>query len=194
MPLFLRPATEDDSPGIGRIGQAAFQDSLSTILFPAHLHANSETGDPRLDEAQWRAARTTRRMREGKPTFVVVEGSEAGDGDAQVVGFAQWELPSQKTSSEMGTAENERQEPFPPALDQDALRDLYKKIEEMTMAGLGPSKQSNMWCKPTSFGRTRVPRFEPKLTSPPGARSDDSCYRPRASAPWNRQNAPEART
>ena len=147
MPLFLRPATEDDSDGIGRIGQAAFQDSLSTILFPAHLHARSETGDPRLDEAQWRAARTTRRMREGKPNFVVVEGSEEGDGDARVVGFAQWELPSQKPSSAIDTAENEQQDYFPPTLDQEALRNMFRKIDEMTMAGLGPSGHSNMWCK-----------------------------------------------
>lgn len=183
MPLFLRPATEDDSPRIGRIGQAAFQDSLSPTLFPTHLHSKSETGDPRLDEAQWRAARNTRRMREGKPTFVVVEGSEEGGSEGQVVGFAQWELPSQKTSSAIGTAENEQQDTFPPTLDQDALQDIFKKIDEMTMIGLGPSGHSNMWCK--SANCERIP-FRTQVDGPPGARPDDSCYRPRASAPWNR--------
>ncbi|KAH6628928.1 acyl-CoA N-acyltransferase [Chaetomium tenue] len=145
MSLFLRPAGEDDSPSIGRIGQAAFQHSLSTTLFPTHLHSKSETGDPRLDEAQWRAVRTTRRMREGKPTFVVVEGSEDGDSDGQVVGFAQWELPSQGTSSAIGAAENEQQDPCPPSLDKDALRDVFKKMDEMAVAALGSDGHSNMW-------------------------------------------------
>ena len=106
MPLFLRPADEEDSPRIGRIGQAAFQHSLSQALFPTHLHSKSETGDPRLDEAHWRAARTTRRMREGKLTFVVVEGLGVNDSDAEVVGFSQWELPSQGESPAIGAAEN----------------------------------------------------------------------------------------
>ncbi|KAK3290226.1 acyl-CoA N-acyltransferase [Chaetomium fimeti] len=146
MPLSLRPAGEDDSASIGRVGQAAFQDSISAALFPAHLHSKSETGDPRLDEVQWRAARNIRRMREGKPTYVVVEVSEdGGDGDAQVVGFAQWELPSQTTPSVTGSSANEQQDPFPPSLDEKMLREMFEAIDEMTTVALGPSGHSNMW-------------------------------------------------
>ncbi|KAH6855490.1 acyl-CoA N-acyltransferase [Chaetomium sp. MPI-CAGE-AT-0009] len=145
MPLFLRRAGEDDSASIGRVGQAAFQNSVSAALFPAHLRSKSETGDPRLDEAQWRAARNTRRMREGKPTYVVVEVSEDGNVDAQVVGFAQWELPSETTPLAIDSAASEQQDPFPPSLDQGKLWEMYKTIDEMTAAALGPSGHSNMW-------------------------------------------------
>ncbi|KAK4035184.1 puromycin N-acetyltransferase [Parachaetomium inaequale] len=145
MPLLLRPAKEDDSTKIGAIGRDAFSGTLSRSIFPPHLHSKSETGDPGLDEAQWRAARNLRRMREGKPTYVVVDVPEDGSGDERVVGFAQWELPSQETPSTAGAAVEIEPDPLPASLDQEKLLEMYRLIEDETKKALGPEGYSNMW-------------------------------------------------
>ena len=95
MPLSLRPATEEDSPHIGRIGAASFADSVSRVFFPENRRHLSPVGDAFLDEAEWRASRNTRRMKEGRPTFVVVDRTEDGKEEV-VVGFAQWDPPKRQ--------------------------------------------------------------------------------------------------
>lgn len=152
MPLILRPAEEADSPRIGRIGANAFQQSLSRSLFPAHLHSRSETGDPVRDEAEWRAARNLRRMRDGNPTFVVVDIAEGGAETEEVVGFAQWELPSQVVAPAPEATVEADKDPMPGALDQEELRKLYRVIETETKKALGPDGHRNMWC--TSLTRS----------------------------------------
>jgi len=54
------------------VGRDAFRHHVSHDLFPPHLRSKVESGDPDLDEAEWRGMRTIRRMKEGKPAYVVV--------------------------------------------------------------------------------------------------------------------------
>jgi hypothetical protein len=152
MPLQIRPAVEADSERIGWIGRDAFRDSLSEAIFPPHLYHKSETGDIARDEAQWRAARNTARMREGKPTFVCVDVPGDSSGPGKIVACAQWALPAPPTiitSGEAGNAQDKYpiQEPLPPSLDEAALRELYKTVERETEKALGPDGYSKMWCK-----------------------------------------------
>ena len=161
MPLQLRLATEADGPTLGRIARDAFQDSLSRSLFPPHLNSQSGAGDAWLDEAQWRATRTIRRMKEGKPTFVVVDVPENGSSTETVVGFAQWELPWQPTSPDGGVCEAAK-DPVPQTLDEGKLREMYEIIDIETKRALGPDGHSKMWCK---FMCLRLRRLGRMLTS-----------------------------
>ncbi|KAL2269272.1 hypothetical protein VTJ83DRAFT_1456 [Remersonia thermophila] len=143
MPLRLRLALEDDAVRIGHITATAFSATVSSDVFPPHLHHKSETGDPFSDEVQWRARRTVRRMREGKPTVVVVDVPDNGDGPEEVVGFAQWDPPSLGVQ---GSAQAEAdQDKIPGCLDQDALREMMRVIDEETKRALGPDGHSKMW-------------------------------------------------
>ncbi|KAL2022932.1 hypothetical protein VTK56DRAFT_4147 [Thermocarpiscus australiensis] len=143
MPFQLRPATGADSFRIGCIGRDAFRETDGRALFPPHLHSKSETGDPWLDEAKWRAARNTRRMREGKPTFVVVDDQEDESRPEKIVGFAQWELPSQSLPAKDGNEAGE--EPLPASLDGEALRANFEVMEAEAKKALGPDGHSKMW-------------------------------------------------
>lgn len=151
MPLLLRAAQESDTPKLGIIGRDAFRDSLSRSLFPPHLASKSETGDPGLDEAQWRDVRVLRRMREGKPTFVVVDVTEGESEGENVVGFAQWELPSCSTAPASHAAAEAEKDALPASLDRDSLQELYAALETETKKALGPDGHSKMWCKLSTF-------------------------------------------
>ncbi|KAL2127087.1 hypothetical protein VTI74DRAFT_11366 [Chaetomium olivicolor] len=145
MPLQLRAATEADSARIGCIGTDAFRPNpgVGRLLFPPHLEHKSRTGDSRLDEAEWRAARNLRRMRDGNPTFVVVDVPEDGSKPEEVVGFAQWQAPAESTAlSELKEADNG---PLPPSLDQEALREIFEVLNKETKKVLGPDGHSKMW-------------------------------------------------
>ncbi|KAK3988416.1 acyl-CoA N-acyltransferase [Cladorrhinum sp. PSN332] len=156
MPLHLRPATLADSPHIGRIGAASFSDTVSLALFPANLSHLSLTGDNFTDEAEWRAARNVRRMKEGKVTFVVVDRDEGGEEKA-VVGFAQWEPPKSTNTSQGGEDEDKQAagaaslkteleaDVLPPSLDVVALKRMWEAVEAETEAVLGPEGYSKMW-------------------------------------------------
>ncbi|KAK4149786.1 puromycin N-acetyltransferase [Chaetomidium leptoderma] len=144
MPLQLRPAQDADGAKLGLIGRDAFRDTLSRSFFPPHLYSKSETGDPSLDEAQWRAARTMRRMRDGKPTFVVVDVPEDGSGAEEVVGFAQWELPQATPPASEAVAEVDK-DTLPGSLDQEKLIEMYAILEKETKRALGPDGHSKMW-------------------------------------------------
>jgi hypothetical protein len=102
-------------------------------------------------------------MREGKPTFVVVDVPEDGSGDEQVVGFAQWELPSQATPFAAGAAVEVEPDQVPASLDQEKLLEMYQIIVEETKKALGPEGYSNMWCKSPC---SRTPWPELRLTIP----------------------------
>ncbi|KAK4227382.1 acyl-CoA N-acyltransferase [Podospora fimiseda] len=141
MPLSVRPATLADSPHIGRIGAASFADTLSLALFPPHLRHLSARGDAFLDEAEWRAARNVRRMNEGKVTFVVVDKED--DGKEEIVGFAQWVPPHEK-SKEDTEKENEA-DVLPPTIDEGALKKLWEVIEGEIKDVLGQEGYSKMW-------------------------------------------------
>lgn len=156
MHLLLRPAKEADSADIGCIGRDAFRGTVSSSLFPPHLYSQSETSDPTLDEAQWRATRNLRRMRDGKPTFVVVDVPEDGSDTEVVVGFAQWDTPSQGAPGAAGAVTEADIDPSPGSLDQEKLRELYKQIEDETKKALGPEGYSKMWCKRLTFVPTSV--------------------------------------
>ncbi|KAJ4298327.1 hypothetical protein N0V88_003352 [Collariella sp. IMI 366227] len=147
MVLQLRPAVESDSARIGYIGRDAFQLNLGRSLFPAHLAHKSKTGDLRRDEAEWRAARNVRRMRSGQLTFVVVDIPEDGsEGEEVVVGFAQWELPTESDrSTDTKELDEVNQDPPPPTLDQDALREIFEVINTEAKKWLGPEGHSKMW-------------------------------------------------
>ncbi|KAL2138586.1 hypothetical protein VTI28DRAFT_6531 [Corynascus sepedonium] len=137
MPLFLRPAREDDSVQIGWIGVKAFRDDVSRSAFPPHLHHKSKSGDPALDEVRWRAARNRKRMREGMPTYVVVDMPESEDSNGQVIGFIQWELPSlTRPPSADGNGKDE-EDLSPPSLDQEQLHEISKLTHDMTSSALG---------------------------------------------------------
>ncbi len=147
MPLFIRSATEADATRLGRIGRDAFRDTLSRSFFPPHLSSKSETGDSDLDEAQWRGERVLRRMREGKPTFVVVDVPDDGRDSERVVGFAQWELPPPTTHASEPADEIES-DPLPASLDLERLREVVEKLEAESKKALGPDGHSKIWCKP----------------------------------------------
>ncbi len=146
MPLYIRAATEADTARLGRIGRDAFRDSLSRSFFPAHLSSKSETGDPDQDEAQWRGERVMRRMREGKPTFVVVDVPDDGSDGENVVGFAQWELPSSSRHVSEPAHESES-DSLPASLDIEALKEVFAKLEAEAKKALGPDGHSKIWCK-----------------------------------------------
>ena len=148
MPFVIRPAKEADAVRLGRIGRDAFRDSLSRSFFPPHLSSKSETGDPDLDEAQWRGERVLRRMREGKPAFVVVDVPEDGSDGEKVVGFAQWELPSPSTDASASEPADEiESDPLPASLDLERLREVFAKLEAEAKKALGPDGHSKIWCK-----------------------------------------------
>ncbi|KAK4197554.1 acyl-CoA N-acyltransferase [Triangularia verruculosa] len=141
--LTLREATIADSPRIGVIGRDSFGPTLSRVLFPAHLHHRALT-DSATEEVEWRAARNIRRMKDGKKTFVVVDRLE--DGSEHIVGYAQWETPdSLPATTDRKTPDETEVDVLPPSLDQDALKEAFKLMEEVTERILGKEGHSQMW-------------------------------------------------
>lgn len=90
-------------------------------------------------------------MREGKPTFVVVDVTEGEPESENVVGFAQWELPSSLTAPESHAAAEAEKDALPASLDRDSLQELYAALETETKKALGPDGHSKMWCKVATF-------------------------------------------
>lgn len=138
MPLQLRPARVEDGPAMGAIGTRAFRDGLNRVLFPPHLQ--TPTSDD--EGSAWRKARTLRRMREGRVTFVVVD---LVDGQETVIAYAQWERPQisdqpqkqEEPATEDGTAAS---------LDKGALARLNRILDQMAQTALGPDGYKSMWC------------------------------------------------
>jgi hypothetical protein len=147
MPLRIRPATEADSFRIGCIGRDAFRDTVSRALFPPELYSKSETGDPGLDEALWRAARNTRRLKEGKLTYVAIDDPQDGTtAEPEVVGYCQWELPCSEEQSNAGAPEVDR-DPTPPTLDRERARAIMEMGERKIKEALGEEGHRDLWCK-----------------------------------------------
>jgi hypothetical protein len=86
-------------------------------------------------------------MKDGKPTFVVVDVPEDGSGAEVVVGFAQWDRPSQAAPAASEVVAEADLDPLPGSLDQEEFRKLHKVIEEESKKALGPDGSSKMWCK-----------------------------------------------
>ncbi|KAK3901537.1 puromycin N-acetyltransferase [Staphylotrichum tortipilum] len=141
MPLLLRPATEADTARLGRIGRDAFRDTVSLVLFPPHLACKSPTGDPDVDEVQWRDDRSLQRMRDGNLTFVVVDAPDRGSEAGEIVGFSQWELPAPPNAAPAQA----NQVALPGSLDQEALQHLFTALDRESHRLLGPDGHSNMW-------------------------------------------------
>ncbi|KAK0702970.1 acyl-CoA N-acyltransferase [Lasiosphaeria miniovina] len=138
MPLYIRPAVESDMAAVGRIATDAFKDTLSTVLFPAHLRPADQ---PDLDEQPaWRAARTWRRMGEGMPTMVAVDTI---DGHETVVAFAQWDKPH-VAGTAPPTMESKR-DGDPITLDKTALAAIYVIMEAETERLIGPTAHYDLW-------------------------------------------------
>ncbi len=157
MPLLLRPAVEADTPRLARIGRDAFRDGVSRAFFPPHLASKSPTGDPDLDEVQWRDARSLQRMRDGNLTFVVVDAPEGDSEAGEIVGFSQWEVPARPTETDPASkaSAHANQVPMPASLDQEALQHLFSALDRESHRALGPEGHSNMWCKSfRCLGRT----------------------------------------
>ncbi|EGS22577.1 uncharacterized protein CTHT_0010460 [Thermochaetoides thermophila DSM 1495] len=150
MPLILRPATEKDAFRLGCIGRDAFRHHVSRDLFPPHLRSKSESGDPDFDEAEWRGMRTVRRMKEGKPAYVVVDVSEGGipDEEGLVVGFCQWELPSEGQEKKQNFEDDANADRLPPILDSQAYHAMGEVIDRESHKILGSEGYSKMWFDP----------------------------------------------
>jgi hypothetical protein len=102
-----------------------------------------------------------RGIRDGKPTFVVVDVPEDATGAEVVVGFAQWEPPSQSPPSPAAVfATND---PIPGSFDQHKAEVLFRLMMDETKKALGPNGHSNMWCKFTSLCNPPS-RVNPNLT------------------------------
>lgn len=86
-------------------------------------------------------------MREGNPTFVVVDVSENGSDAEVVVGFAQWDIPSREAPRASEAVSEADVDPLPGSLDQEQLREIYRVIDDETKKALGPDGHSKMWCK-----------------------------------------------
>ncbi|SPQ19918.1 9669af0b-78f2-40ae-8598-ccbcdd4e165f [Thermothielavioides terrestris] len=84
-------------------------------------------------------------MRNGSPTFVVVEIPEDGNAEGTVVGYAQWDAPAAASAhASKGHWEDDRV-PSPGSLDEAKLLELYVTLEAETKRVLGPEGHSNMY-------------------------------------------------
>ncbi|KAK4443353.1 puromycin N-acetyltransferase [Podospora aff. communis PSN243] len=134
--LSFRAATPADTHAIGLVGSKAFRDTLSTVIFPARLRTSSEGV-----VTPWRAARTLRRMNEGKPTFVAVD-TNLDTKEETIVGFAQWEQPGEATSGQEGEHDEDK---ATDALDGEALARMMGAMEAEAKKQLGPDGHARMW-------------------------------------------------
>ncbi|KAK4183916.1 acyl-CoA N-acyltransferase [Podospora australis] len=146
MPLILREAKLSDSARIGVIGATAFADTVSLVVFPPHMRHLAKNGDAATEEAEWRATRNERRMKNGNPTFVVVDVAQDGT-EQDIVGFAQWGLPKSKNPNQKSSQEvdHESTDAPPPSLDKEGLDELYGKLDAEVQKVLGEQGADNMW-------------------------------------------------
>lgn len=150
MPLRIRPARADDAPAIGAIGSRAFRHNISPLLFPSHMRSLA----PHDEETPFRVARTLRRMREGKITYVVIDEDES-DGQAEkAVGFAQWQGPQDTSAAAEDLDDGAAAEAEAlVTLDREALAAMHESIEAQAVKVLGPQGYKNMWCKSCPISR-----------------------------------------
>lgn len=125
---------------MGVLGTRAFQDGLNRVLFPPHLQT---TGD-NDEQSAWRTRRILRRMREGRPAFVVVD--VADDGSETVIGYAQWERP-RIPDEDTHQGEPATEDDTPASLDKEALARLNETLDRMAVMALGPDGFKSMWCR-----------------------------------------------
>ncbi|KAK4095695.1 hypothetical protein N658DRAFT_562915 [Parathielavia hyrcaniae] len=143
MPLLVRAATEADGARSGMIGRDAIRDIFHRALFPPHLAHKSETGDLGLNEAQWRATRILRRIRDGQPTFVVAGVAEDGSAAEQVVGVAEWQQPSQSPPSAAATVATN--DAVPGSLDLEKAEEMFRVMTDEAKKVLGPDWHKDTW-------------------------------------------------
>ncbi|KAK0634203.1 acyl-CoA N-acyltransferase [Immersiella caudata] len=134
--LSIRVATPADAHAMGLVSTNAFRDTLSTVIFPPHLR----TSDKDV-VTPWRAARTLRRMNEGKPTFVMVD-TNPETNEETIVGFAQWERPGGATKGQEGEYDEDR---LAEGLDADALARMMGAMDVEAKKQLGPDGYAKMW-------------------------------------------------
>ncbi|KAK3331459.1 acyl-CoA N-acyltransferase [Apodospora peruviana] len=123
--LKVRTATEADILPMARIMTACFP-TANAIIFPERLYAPGKDNSTE-DIIKWRASRALRRMREGQPTFVAVDGET-------IVGAAQWQKPGSHTpaaTSDEGKpamAEPTSEEYKPPTFDAETAAQIMEII------------------------------------------------------------------
>lgn len=139
MAIRVRESTEDDLPAIARIAAAAFHpktDSISARIFPAQQ-------DSALDNAMyaWRYAKKTASLSSPHALMVVAVDDSLND---QVVGFALWDVYSEKASNQ---PQPTAQEPPPPCFDQEAFAELRAIVSSDHQEMFGERGIKDVWRK-----------------------------------------------
>lgn len=139
MAIRVRESTKDDLPAIARIAAAAFHpktDSISARIFPAQQDAALDN-----DIYSWRYAKKTASLSSPHALMVVAVDDSLND---QVVGFALWDVYSEKASNQPQPA---AQEPPPPCFDQEAFAELRAIVSSDHQEMFGERGIKDVWRK-----------------------------------------------
>lgn len=135
----VRDSTEDDLPAIARIAAAAFHpktDVISARIFPSQ----QETRNLDNDIFSWRYAKKTASLSSPHAIMVVAVDDSLND---QVVGFALWDVYSEKASNQLQPT---AQEP-PSCFDQDAFAELRAIVSSDHQQMFGERGIKDVWRK-----------------------------------------------
>lgn len=138
MAIRVRESTKDDLPAIARIAAAAFHpktDIISARIFPAQQQ------DATLDNDifSWRYAKKTASLASPHALMVVAVDDSLND---QVVGFALWDVYSEKASNQ---PQPSNQEPPPPCFDQEAFAELRAIVSSDHQEMFGERGIKDVW-------------------------------------------------
>lgn len=153
MTIRVRESTKDDLPAIARIAAAAFHpktDAISARIFPAQA-------TPDNDIFSWRYAKKTASLSSPNAIMVVAVDDSLND---QVVGFALWDVYSEKASNQ---PQPSAQEPPPPCFDQEAFAELRAIVSSDHQEMFGERGIKDVWRKLLSplklfVSRTELPK------------------------------------
>ncbi|GFP57729.1 hypothetical protein TASIC1_0009006600 [Trichoderma asperellum] len=135
MTIRVRESTKDDLPAIARIAAAAFHpktDAISARIFPAQT-------TPDNDIFSWRYAKKTASLSSPHAIMVVAVDDSLND---QVVGFALWDVYSEKASNQ---PQPSAQEPPPPCFDQEAFAELRSIVSSDHQEMFGERGIKDVW-------------------------------------------------
>jgi hypothetical protein len=140
MAIRVRESTEDDLPAIARIAAAAFHpktDIISARIFPA------QPQDAKLDNVlfSWRYAKKTASLSSPHTIMFVAVDDSLND---QVVGFALWDVYSEKASNQ---PQPSTQEPPPPSFDKEAFAELRAIVSSDHQEMFGERGIKDVWRK-----------------------------------------------
>lgn len=139
MTIRVRESTKDDLSAIARIAAAAFHpktDAIFARIFPAkQQEATSDN-----DIYSWRYAKKTASLSSPHAIMVVAVDDSLND---QVVGFALWDVYSEKASNQ---PQPSAQEP-PLCLDQEAFAELRAIVSSDHQEMFGERGIKDVWRK-----------------------------------------------